>query len=92
MKKTAKAKRAIRRGDLACAIELEWESLRSHLSAAVKCASKDGNEEWHARCVRDYAKIMLVLAQELHELAMEDFPVSFTSADGPLSKSFSSKA
>ena len=58
--------------------------MRSHLAAAVHADDHQGNEEWNSRCVRDYAKIIMVLSLELHELARIDSTTSYTSADGPL--------
>lgn len=82
----ARLDRVARRNDLACAIELVWESMRSHLGAAIKAVDNQGNEEWNARCVLDYSKIINVLSRELHELSRIDSTMSFAAADGPLAK------
>jgi hypothetical protein len=68
-----KKQRAERRRSIARAMDMQWESLRSHLAAAVDVKDKSGNEEWQARCVREYAYTINVLAIELHELARKDF-------------------
>lgn len=71
--------RAARRKILAHALELTYDSLRSHLSDAVKCHRQpnNGNEEWHARCVREYATTIYALGVELHELTKIDFAEKF---------------
>lgn len=72
-----KAARTERRRQLAQAIDLTWESLRSHLADSVQCRRGGGNEEWQARCVKDYAKVIYTLSVELHELTKQDFPAGF---------------
>ena len=79
-KPVTKRERYARRRHLAHSIDLSWESLRSHLAAAVECNKQDGaNEEFHARAVRDYAFILQSLSVELHELAKIDFKETFTA-------------
>lgn len=73
--KKAKRDRAKRRKALLRAIKLAWSSLDSHLGSAVKCRQDDANEEWHARCCREYSEMITTSCVELHELAKIDFPV-----------------
>jgi hypothetical protein len=72
----ARKQRAECRRRLACAIELAVESLRSHLSDAVK--AEEANEEWHAACCRDYTTMLDANAMALHELTKIDFPKEYT--------------
>lgn len=72
-----KRQRAERRRNCARAIDLTWSSLRSHLSCAVIAREHGGNEEWEARCVREYAEVMYALSVELHELSKVDFKCVF---------------
>jgi hypothetical protein len=93
MSRTSKARKArlardTRRANLARSIDLAWRSLRTHLVDSVDVPKKKinerGNEEWNARCVREYAEIIYTTSVELHELAKKDFPVHFEDlkADG----------
>lgn len=79
---TAKKERAIRRRNLARAIDNTWTSLRSHL--ADTCKTRAANPEWHAQCCRDYSEILSALAVELHELARKDFKREFIALNEPL--------
>jgi hypothetical protein len=74
-KTNARRDRARRRTNIARAIDSTWSSLRTHLSGAVKRDGRDaiGNEEFEARCVREYAETIQTLSIELHELARRDF-------------------
>lgn len=76
-KAQSKRERALRRRNLARAIDLTWSSLRSHLADAVTRRRIHGNEEWNARCVREYAEVQYTLAVELHELTKRDFRRDF---------------
>ncbi len=71
MKKQERAKR------LAEAIELTVDSLNSHLgyvddevkSCNVRSHKQElGDKKFHRKCVREYAFVVLVLAEELEEL------------------------
>ena len=44
------------------AIELAYDSLRSHLGYTHQKA-KDGSMEFHKRCVREYAEIIHILSK-----------------------------
>lgn len=73
--------RDLRRRNLARAISLAYSSLHTHLADSVSVPKKKinahGNEEWNAKCVREYAEIIYTTAVELHELTKKDFPELF---------------
>lgn len=73
-KKELRAYRAVRRRNLGISLDFVWDSLRTHLADAVKCCEAGGNEEWHARCVREYGHVIMALSVELHEVTSVDFP------------------
>lgn len=79
--RAARLARDTRRKNLARAINLAYGSLQTHLADSVAVPKKKlvgtrGNEEWNARCVREYAEIIYTSSVELHELAKKDFPVT----------------
>lgn len=79
--KKAREERTQRRKNIARAIELTWNALRTHLADGVTVPSEHGelrgNEEWNARCVREYGEILYTLSVELHELTKTDFKVLY---------------
>jgi|JI8StandDraft_2_1071088.scaffolds.fasta_scaffold577910_1 hypothetical protein len=56
------------RSEIIKAIQLVWDSLDSHLAYSVKeekkCASC-GGRAFHAKCVVEYAEIILILSKQL---------------------------
>ena len=61
---------------LAEALELTADSLTSHLEYTHKkggcdrrkCKKEFGDRKFHRKCVREYAEVLLALAQELERL------------------------
>lgn len=82
----SRQERALRRRNVARAITLAYDSLRTHLCDAVKVPRMKnigmrGNEEWNSKCVREYAEVIYTLSVELHELAKVDFPETHEDFD-----------
>lgn len=84
MNRRAKMERALRRRNLALNIDLAYTSLRSHLADAVKCRDKHANNEFHARCCRDYAQILYTDAIELYALTKQDFKRKYDDLCNPI--------
>lgn len=82
--KNLKLERIQRRFNLARAIKHSYGSLQTHLYDSVNPCPRSharGNEEWNARCVREYGETIYTLSVELHELARIDSPETFTDFD-----------
>jgi hypothetical protein len=84
MKAQEKRERQGRRRAIAMSTAVAWESLRTHLSSAVKTKEKDSNERWHSQSCLDYGFIIHTLVRELHEMNKEDFPDKFEAANGEI--------